>query len=387
MLVHNAKSIVAAAQAPGSRDSEHGGFKVELLLALHTGLTKLQSVRWNPSDENVIGAVSSASRLINIYDLQRTQGRATRTLTLPAQSSGGVGAGDIAFFGKSAGPAGARGYSVVVGGPSGQVFLWDLRCSGAPVSTLTSLQGGAVNAVHVLENGQAVLAGTQSGDIKVWDVRGGCGGALRFGGVLHHHPMLACVNLRAALGQVAGLAEQAGGVPSCRIHSMAIDPGAPARVGFHLGCGWSGVLDLASRHITHVHAPPQHLVDEQPSAEDGARALVLWAQTAAPGLRRRACWLADGRRFAVPSRQQDAVMLLDFADSAHAGCRVPSPVEDELAAEASGEAWDEAGEVRLPPAAATVPISQTAICTAAIPNSTMMVACGAHNFMSVLDYS
>ena len=36
---------------------------------------------------------------------------------------------------------------------------------------------------------------------------------------------------------------------------MQLDPRDERRLAFHLGCGWSGVLDLATQTITHVHAP------------------------------------------------------------------------------------------------------------------------------------
>lgn len=192
--------------------------------------------------------------------------------------------------------------------------------AGPPAVSLHSTRGGAVTSVALIENDHAVVAATQGGDIKAWDLRGGSGGALRFGGIIHHHPILTTVDLRLALLEVPNLAEQAGSVPSCAVHAMVLNPHAPHRAGFHLGCGWSGVLDLHSKRVTHLHAPPQPLVDEQPTATDGARAMVLWAQMAAPHLRRRACWTADGRRFAVPSRQKDALLLLDFEETKYAGC-------------------------------------------------------------------
>jgi len=387
VLVHSSPAILNAAATAAA--GEGATIKVEPLLAIQTNLSKLHSVRWNPLDENVVGVASASSRSVHIYDLQRTQGRPTRILTLPSQTAGGVGAGDMAFFGSNTRGSGSSssgtgisggvglGYSVLVGGPNGNAFLWDLRCSGGPASTLQSLQGGAVTSCHLMDSDQVVIVGTLAGDVKAWDLRGGRGGALRFGGVPHHHPMLTCVNLRIALTEITALLEQSGGIPLCTVQSMAPDPLNPRRVGFHLGCGWSGVLDLPTRKITHVHAPPQTLVAEQPTPEDGARAMVLWAQMAAPTLRRRACWSEDGTRFVVPSRQQDAISLLDFAESTHAGCC--SEVPDEGLVGEGGSAMP-----RVPPSATTVKISQAAICAAAMPSSHMLVACGAHNFMSVL---
>lgn len=297
--------------------------KVDPMLALRSGLSTVDYLKWNPADQNVIAVSSRLTKSVNIYDLQHTQGRPKQTLHLPNNCAGG-NAGDISFF-NNGGGGGAKGlsgggYALLVGGPSGQVFVWDTRMSGAPATTLQSTRGGTVTSVALIENDQAVIAGTQQGDIKAWDLRGGSGGALRFGGIIHHHPILSCTDLRTALAAVPGLLAQAGSVPTCAIQSMSLSPVAPYRAGFHLGCGWSGVLDLRSRRVTHVHAPSQPLVDEQPTAADGARAMVMWTQMAAPTLRRKACWSADGRRFAVPSRHRDSLLLLDFSEGKHAGC-------------------------------------------------------------------
>lgn len=372
IMVHSARELLDAAATGGLGADEI--MRVSPLLALHCGLPKLQSVRWNPADENVVGAASSTSRAVHIYDLQHTQGRPKQVLALPPQSSGGVGSGDLAFFSRgSAASAAGGGYSVLAGGPGGQVFVWDTRGGGGPATTLQSVQGGAVAAVQLAEGDQVVAAGTASGEVKLWDLRGGSGGALRFGGVVQHHPMLACTTLRSALTAVPGLAAQAGGVPPCAVHSMQLDPLNPRRLAFHLGCGWSGVLDLVSRLVTHVHAPPLGLAEDPP---DGAPTPALWPGVAAPGLRRRACWSTDGRRFAVPSRARDALALLDFSDSCHAGCYA---LGDD-----GGESEDEGeGGARVPPTAAA-PLSQAAVCAAALPGTELLVAGGAQNFLSLI---
>jgi hypothetical protein len=375
------------------------------------------------------------------------------------------GAGDIAFFGsgggsnsgndssnKASGSLPGGGYTILIGGPTGQAYIWDIRMSGSPAVTLHSSRGGAVTSVALIEDDHAVVAATQGGDIKAWDLRGGSGGALRFGGIIHHHPILTAVDLRLALLDVPNLAEQAGSVPSCAVHAMVLNPRAPHRAGFHLGCGWSGVLDLRSKRVTHLHAPPQPLVDEQPTAADGARAMVLWAQMAAPHLRRRVCWTADGRRFAVPSRTTDALLLLDFEESKHAGCYallddeeedvdidgdvLNSEGDDELQendeyggddsaiaamdvddrlgmtttfrentrsdGNGGGDSGDDKDDLlfrvaarrKRNPSAVEVPLSQAAICAAAMPvnsnNNTsggetgVLVAGGAHNFLSLV---
>jgi hypothetical protein len=405
LLVHSGEALAEASTAlstsnaslqapPGRLVSRPEAPEADPLLALRTGLPRVSHLRWNPADENVVAVTAGGvSKSVLLYDLQATQGRAKAAVLLPASAAGG--AGDVAFF------SGGGGYSLLVGGPAGQVFIWDARAAGPPAATLQSTRGGAVVSVALIEGNSLAVAATASGDVKVWDLRGGSGGALRFGGVPNHHPILTAVDLRTALSRVPGLAEQAGRVPVASIHSMSLSPSAPHRAAFHLGCGWSGILDLYSKEITHVHAPPQALVDEQPTAEDGARAMVAWAQMAAPGLRRRAAWSGDGQRYLVPSRLRDALAVLDFADSPHAGCWALGGEDglDEREAGGSSSGSGSAAMVteeepederifaaaRNPPAV-MVPLSQAAICAAAAPggNGALTVAAGAHNLMSLV---
>lgn len=55
--------------------------------------------------------------------------------------------------------------------------------------------------------------------------RGGSSSTLRFGGTVHHHPLLASINLRHALTGVPGLASQTF-IPASAVHSMQVS--APA---------------------------------------------------------------------------------------------------------------------------------------------------------------
>ena len=287
LTVHSAAALVSLARAAGTPPppSQQGLSPAQPLLALDTGMGKLQAVRWNPANENVVGVASSSGRQLQLFDLQHTQGRPARVLAAPPASASAlagataVGISDLAFF------QGGGGYTVLAGGLGGQVFLWDSRTKGAPASVLQSQQASAVYAVALAPDEQVVLAGTQGGEVRMWDLRGGAGGAPRLGaGGLHHHPPLGAVSLRHSLAAVPGLLEQTG-IPASAVHSMAFDPVDPRRLGFHLGCGWSGVLDLASQVVTHVHAPAHAFADEHQLAADDVTVtqLMVWSATAAPG--------------------------------------------------------------------------------------------------------
>lgn len=377
---------------------------VEPILALEVPLSKLYNAKWNPSDQNTVGIAGSGARHVCIYDLAHTQGSPREMLTMPSQGSGGLAASDLEFF-----TASSHGYALLAGGMSGNIFLWDVRAGNrSPAATLHSLHGGGVTSLQLVDNDYVVLAGTQFGEIRGWDLRRGGGTAVTFGGVPHRHPSLMCIGIRNALADVPGLALQAGGIPHCSIQSFVLDPRDHTRAGFHLGCGWSGVVDMASGRITHVHAPSRTLLtDEQPTAEDGVEALVLWSSTAYPNVRRRAAWTADSSRFVVPSRQEDALLLLDFdASSTCSGgaatmmgegsyqeimvgehSAFDTAIHDPMRTVYHVRGYDAVGEEMgwRPPSAVTVSLSQGPICVAAMPDTTALVAGGSHSYMSVVD--
>ncbi len=43
------------------------------LLLLDCGMPRVQSVRWDPQDENVVGVASAATRQVLLFDLEHTQ--------------------------------------------------------------------------------------------------------------------------------------------------------------------------------------------------------------------------------------------------------------------------------------------------------------------------
>ncbi|KAL4426389.1 hypothetical protein ABPG77_004683 [Micractinium sp. CCAP 211/92] len=419
LTVHRGAALAGAGWAPTPvPPAQQVVGTADPLLLLDTHMPKLQAVRWNPADENVVGAVSAATRQLLLYDLQHTQGQPRQALVTPQQSassglagSTAVGLTDLAFFngGAAAAGGGGGGYAVLASGNGGQVFLWDTRVRSAPSATLAAQQGsGALHAVQLAPCGQVVLAGSQSGEVKLWDLRGGSTSTLRFGGTVHHHPLLASVNLRYALTAVPGLASQTP-IPASGVHSMQLDPSNPCRLAFHLGCGWSGVLHLHSGAVTHLHAPSHALfAEEAPGGlgDEGAATasvaqMLLWASTAAPALHRQAAWTPDGRRYCVPSRRDDTLLLLDFADSPEAGCyalqdeaeheqKWPArpagrgASQDELSGGALGRRGSGQEGWQAAPPAVSVQLSQAAVCCAAHPGGDLLVAGSMNSCLSVV---
>jgi hypothetical protein len=120
----------------------------------------------------------------------------------------------------------------------------------------------------------------------------------------------------------------------------------------------------------------------------GVEQFQMAATGAAPMLQRRACWARDGRRYCVPSRREDALLLLDFAAAPAAGCYVLGEDEEEAAA---GEGYDQGGSSRqrqqwAPPRAPPgvhLPLSQGAVCAAAHPTQDLLVAGSVESCLSV----
>ena len=115
--------------------------------------------------------------------MARLQGQPKQVLSIPQQSasaglsgSTAVGLTDLAFFGSSGSGGGSSGsgggYVVLASGMGGQVFLWDCRAKSAPSATLSAATGqGAAYAVQLSPDQQVVMAGMQSGEVKLWDLR------------------------------------------------------------------------------------------------------------------------------------------------------------------------------------------------------------------------
>ena len=124
-----------------------------------------------------------------------------------------------------------------------QVFLWDKRASNCAFSALRGprAERGGLRGLHVMPDACAVVAGCESGQILMWDLRGGHTPvqALSAHGPARH-PLLACFHLRGALGRVPDLAAQAASA----LRALLVDPCDPRRAAFTLACGWAGARTL-----------------------------------------------------------------------------------------------------------------------------------------------
>ncbi|KAK9908096.1 hypothetical protein WJX75_002692 [Coccomyxa subellipsoidea] len=147
---------------------------------------------------------------------------------------------------------------IAAAGSDGAVALWDKRVHSRSCSKLQGPQRtGALLSVQVAPDGRAVIAGSECGQVLMWDVRGGRAPTAQLGAYgPARHPLLASVKLKNSLAAVRGLTHQTY-LPVTAVRSLTLDPCDPRRAAFSLHCGWHGVLDLVSQQEGPRHAQSQ----------------------------------------------------------------------------------------------------------------------------------
>jgi hypothetical protein len=216
----------------------------------------LSSVAWRRGGD----AVATASRdgmAVEIVDLD-AGGVTARTLLAENAGSAlgrtgdGHGAGllDVLF-------CPGEGNRVLAAGRRGRVYLWDDRCAGGlPRAELTAPtdRHSPFNCARASDDGQTVIAGSGRGMVHVWDLRGGTGGtkaraaAFSFGSQNKtSHQLLRSVDVAELLQQVPVIRDgpSLGTGLRSAVHWCEQDPNDQRRIGFHLGRGWSGVIDVS----------------------------------------------------------------------------------------------------------------------------------------------
>ncbi|EIE21323.1 hypothetical protein COCSUDRAFT_56546 [Coccomyxa subellipsoidea C-169] len=169
---------------------------------------------------------------------------------------------------------------MATGTSKGTVALWDARAHKRPCSELQGPQHtGALQTLQVTPDGRAVIAGSQCGQVLMWDMRGGRSPTAQLGAYgPARHPLLAAVRLRAALAAVPGLTQQTH-LPGTSLLSLILDALDPRRAAFCLPCGWQGVLDLVRQEVTHLYCPPH---DEENPAALNHDCLPAWGRNGGP---------------------------------------------------------------------------------------------------------
>ena len=316
----------------------------------------LSSVAWRRGGD----AVATASRdgmAVEIVDLD-AGGVTARTLLAENAGSAlgrtgdGHGAGllDVLF-------CPGEGNRVLAAGRRGRVYLWDDRCAGGlPRAELTAPtdRHSPFNCARASDDGQTVIAGSGRGMVHVWDLRGGTGGtkaraaAFSFGSQNKtSHQLLRSVDVAELLQQVPVIRDgpSLGTGLRSAVHWCEQDPNDQRRIGFHLGRGWSGVIDVSGPRggggnnwtgplVTHAHCPPSTWgVSETGSGE---AVLVPGVCGNALAHTRKGAWVGSAVAVGCPGR--DCLRLLDFSPAPGARHWVAGLGVDDLAREEEEEA-------------------------------------------------
>ncbi|KAL3139232.1 hypothetical protein ABBQ32_006000 [Trebouxia sp. C0010 RCD-2024] len=280
-------------------ESQYRGLDPILLIASDR---RLEKARWHPNNDNLFATVAASDRSVYLYDAQYTQGAPYQTLSVPAASWQGVGLTDMALPAKGS-------YNAIATAQNGHVYLWDQRGGSAPRTKLGMGSGFSMNSLQLSDDANMLLVGTQTGDVVGYDLRGGTSAAMALGSG-GQHPAVLEVAVRQALMQLPEL-EQQTSIPRSSVQSINLNHKDCNRLAFHLASGWSGVLDLRSQAVTHVHCPPP---------ADATQPVHQYGRSG--GERQQPCWMPDGASFCVGEAAGTGLHIVDFHPSSHSPCHV-----------------------------------------------------------------
>lgn len=118
---------------------------------------------------------------------------------------------------------------------------------------------------------------------------------------------MASVKVSSLLKKIKSLKAQSNIVPM-DIHSISLDPSSSYRLAFHLDDGWSGILDIHTLEVTHIHCPPPAWL----TASDISHVSYLMKPS----------WLSTNSIYAVGSLSDKGLHLLDFYPDPSSPCHV-----------------------------------------------------------------
>ncbi|KAH9618141.1 hypothetical protein KSS87_008494 [Heliosperma pusillum] len=299
---------------------------------------QLDSVRWNPSNQDEVACTSMKSSEIFIYDIGYVSSKPVEVLRKkPSLTIHGAdvynGLSDVAFT--SSGDSSCTPDLPVYDFPNdisvtfcsadwfylplhdvnrifasdtyGSINIWDRRRGPFPSVELTTNSHNALNSIELNIENQIVYGAGNQGIIYMWDLRGGRSSAAFQSHKEAYHPPLASLKLSMMLEKIESLKAQSDIVPK-DIHSIRLDPSCAYSLAFHLEDGWSGRLDVRSLEVTHIHCPP-------PAWLDGSLTSNL-------SYLRKPSWLSTNSIYVVGSSTHKGIHLLDFYPDTSSPCHV-----------------------------------------------------------------
>ncbi|XP_009628265.1 uncharacterized protein LOC107821680 [Nicotiana tabacum] len=296
LTVHDYESLYC----DGSKEDE-----TKQLLHISTG-QQLDVVRWNVSNQDEVASTSMKSSEVCIFDIGYVSSEPVEVLKKrPTISVHGYnvhkGFSDIAFCSND-------DSRLLASDVSGVINIWDRRASDLPCLELATNSSSPLNSIKLNADDQVIFGASKQGTIYMWDIRGGRSStAFQNNRVISYSPITA-VKLASELEKIASLKAQSN-IVSKEIHSIDINPSCQYQLAFHLDDGWSGVLDVHSLKVTHIHCPPPPWLD---AFNDLANLHCL----------RKPSWLPAYSTYVVGSLSSNGLYLLDFYSDCSSPCHV-----------------------------------------------------------------
>ncbi|TVU29480.1 hypothetical protein EJB05_21046, partial [Eragrostis curvula] len=306
--------------------------------------TPLNTVRWNPGNQDEVACTSSQSEKVFLFDIGYVSSVPTEILhkgksKFPAlYSESRKSLTDLAF-------ASDDKSRVFASGLDGAVYMWDRRLSKTHCLELAASSESQFNSVKLNTDNRTVFAASKNGTIYAWDLRRGRASAA-FQSHNEVQPLLS-VKISTLLGKIASLKEQAN-IVSSPILSIDFNPCCSYQLAFHLDDGWSGVLNVNNLIVSHLHCPPPAWLDSMD--------LALQKHLSKP------TWLPTSSIYAVGSSSSDGIYLLDFHPDTSSACHV------DYSEESRGSEEKQLAENKF------IPLSQRVISCAAHPLNHTIIA-------------
>ncbi|KAL2328828.1 hypothetical protein Fmac_022255 [Flemingia macrophylla] len=264
---------------------------------MHLSLNRqLDAVRWNTLNQDEVVCASVKSNELLIFNVGYISSDPVQVLRTKHTTSvhgpmAPKGLSDVAFT--------SNDTRILASDTYGDINVWDRRVNVLPCLELASASCFKLNRIQVNADNQTIFGAGKHGYLYVWDIRGGRASATfqSHNKEIRHQPV-ASVKLATLLEKIGSLKAQADIVPK-EIHSIDINPSCPYQLAFHLEDGWSGVLDINSFQVTHIHCPPPAWLNDYSHLHD------------LPNLRKPA-WLSTCSIYMVGSSSDRGIHLLNF---------------------------------------------------------------------------
>nr|XP_009419175.2 PREDICTED: uncharacterized protein LOC103999222 [Musa acuminata subsp. malaccensis] len=302
LTVHDFETLYCTIYGPKSSSLED---ETKDLLHIYTSKA-LDSVRWNPTNQDEVACASRQHDKVMLFDIGYISSEPVEVLEKGKSKFSHHtcelynGLSEIMF-------ASADKSRLLASGLDGAIYIWDKRLSNFPCLELTTNSHSQLNSIALDLEDRVVFGASKQGIIYAWDLRGG-----RPSYAFQSHndascSLLASLKVSSMLERITTLKAQSN-IVSREIHSISFDPSCYHQLAFHLDDGWSGVLNVSSFNVTHVHCPP-------PAWLDGM-------DISTSSIMRRPSWLPTCSIYAVGSSSGNGLHLLDFYPGTSSACHV-----------------------------------------------------------------